>query len=308
MGAAGWGWNDVLPFYKKLENDFDFGGDEHGKDGPVPIRRTPQEDWAPLSKAVFAYAQERQMSYLADMNTDFRDGYGSVPMSNWPDKRGLGGDLLSRCGDARAQQPHHHQRRDRDRLRVRRPPRHRRQGADRRRGQDFSRARGDLLARRHPFAGIPDAPGHRSGASICATTASRCAPTCRASARTCRTTPSCSSVCCRSRGARQAESHPAAPDDVLPLFVRPAGRAAQRHVHQRAVQDLVEPARLPGRQSGADPAQADGARPRVAEGSERAAEPQVEFNFCGHELDTAALHAGLPPLRSRFWRTRRCAP
>jgi 5-(hydroxymethyl)furfural/furfural oxidase len=88
MGAAGWGWNDVLPFYKKLENDFDFGGDEHGKDGPVPIRRTPQQDWAPLSKAVFAYAQERQMAYLADMNTDFRDGYGSVPMSNWPDKRG----------------------------------------------------------------------------------------------------------------------------------------------------------------------------------------------------------------------------
>ena len=88
MGAAGWGWNDVLPFYKKLENDFDFGGDEHGKDGPVPIRRTPQQDWAPLSKAVFAYAQERQMSYLADMNSDFRDGYGSVPMSNWPNKRG----------------------------------------------------------------------------------------------------------------------------------------------------------------------------------------------------------------------------
>lgn len=88
LGAAGWGWNDVLPFYKKLENDFDFGGDEHGKSGPVPIRRTPQEDWAPLSKAVFAYAQERQMTYLADMNTDFRDGYGSVPMSNWPNKRG----------------------------------------------------------------------------------------------------------------------------------------------------------------------------------------------------------------------------
>src|SRR5262245_38231838 len=84
LGAKGWGWNDVLPFYKKLENDFDFDGAEHGKSGPVPIRRAPQKDWAPLSKAVFAYAQERQIPYLADMNTDFRDGYGSVPMSNWP--------------------------------------------------------------------------------------------------------------------------------------------------------------------------------------------------------------------------------
>jgi 5-(hydroxymethyl)furfural/furfural oxidase len=87
QGAAGWGWHDVLPFYRKLEHDLDFGGDQHGKDGPVPIRRIKPEDWAPLSKAVLAYAQERQIPFLADMNTDFRDGYGPVPMSNWPDKR-----------------------------------------------------------------------------------------------------------------------------------------------------------------------------------------------------------------------------
>ena len=86
-GAAGWGWRDVLPYYRKLEHDLDFTGDEHGNAGPVPIRRTRQEDWAPLSHAVAAYAQERQMPFLADMNTDFRDGYGAVPMSNWPDKR-----------------------------------------------------------------------------------------------------------------------------------------------------------------------------------------------------------------------------
>ena len=30
LGAAGWGWNDVLPFFRKLENDFDFGG-EHAR-------------------------------------------------------------------------------------------------------------------------------------------------------------------------------------------------------------------------------------------------------------------------------------
>ena len=33
------------------------------------------------------YAQERQIPFIADMNGDFRDGYCSVPMSNWPDKR-----------------------------------------------------------------------------------------------------------------------------------------------------------------------------------------------------------------------------
>ena len=86
-GAKGWGWNDVLPYFRKLENDFDFDGEQHGKGGPVPIRRITPDDWAPLSKAVNVYAQEHQIPFIADMNTDFRDGYGAVPMSNWPDKR-----------------------------------------------------------------------------------------------------------------------------------------------------------------------------------------------------------------------------
>ncbi len=87
LGAAGWGWNDVLPYYRKLESDWDFDGALHGKDGPVPIRRTKTADWAPLSKAVHVFAQERQIPLIADMNADFRDGYGAVPMSNWPQKR-----------------------------------------------------------------------------------------------------------------------------------------------------------------------------------------------------------------------------
>ncbi|HUD89691.1 MAG TPA: GMC oxidoreductase [Xanthobacteraceae bacterium] len=87
LGAAGWGWDDVLPYYRKLENDFDFDGALHGKDGPVPIRRTATSDWAPLSTAVQVFAQERQIPFIADMNADFRDGYGAVPMSNWPLKR-----------------------------------------------------------------------------------------------------------------------------------------------------------------------------------------------------------------------------
>ena len=88
LGADGWDWDDVLPFFRKLENDLDFGGALHGQDGPVPIRRTAIEDWAPLSKAVQIFAQERQIPFIADMNADFRDGYGAVPMSNWPQRRG----------------------------------------------------------------------------------------------------------------------------------------------------------------------------------------------------------------------------
>jgi len=87
LGAAGWGWDSVLPYYCKLENDWDFDESLHGKTGPVPIRRTKPEEWAPLAKAVHAFAQERQIAFIADMNGDFRDGYGAVPMSNWPRQR-----------------------------------------------------------------------------------------------------------------------------------------------------------------------------------------------------------------------------
>jgi 5-(hydroxymethyl)furfural/furfural oxidase len=87
LGAGGWGWSDVLPYFRKLEHDFDFGGELHGGDGPMPVRRTPREQWPPLSKALTEFAAERQFPYVADMNADFRDGYASVPMSNWPDKR-----------------------------------------------------------------------------------------------------------------------------------------------------------------------------------------------------------------------------
>ncbi len=87
LGAAGWGWDDVLPYYRKLESDQDFDGSLHGKDGPVPIRRTKATDWAPLANAVHAFAEEHQIPFVADMNADFRDGYGSVPMSNTWDQR-----------------------------------------------------------------------------------------------------------------------------------------------------------------------------------------------------------------------------
>ena len=87
QGASGWGWNDVLPFFRKLEKDMDFDGELHGGDGPVPVRRIPKEQWPPLSKALESFASERQFPYVADMNADFRDGYASTPISSWPDKR-----------------------------------------------------------------------------------------------------------------------------------------------------------------------------------------------------------------------------
>jgi len=86
-GATGWNWEDVLPYYRKLENDWDFDHELHGKDGPIPIRRLPKAKWQPLTKAVSNYAQKQGFQFIADLNGDFRDGLGAVPMCNTETRR-----------------------------------------------------------------------------------------------------------------------------------------------------------------------------------------------------------------------------
>jgi 5-(hydroxymethyl)furfural/furfural oxidase len=45
LGAAGWGWRDVLPVFRRMERDLDFGGPEHGDSGPLVIHRVPRDRW-----------------------------------------------------------------------------------------------------------------------------------------------------------------------------------------------------------------------------------------------------------------------
>ncbi|MDQ0137743.1 5-(hydroxymethyl)furfural/furfural oxidase [Neorhizobium galegae] len=87
MGAAGWAWNDVLPYFRRLETDLDFDGEMHGKDGPTEIRRHRQSDWPELSLAAAAYAKSAGMPFIADMNGDFRDGIGSLPIAGTRERR-----------------------------------------------------------------------------------------------------------------------------------------------------------------------------------------------------------------------------
>lgn len=84
QAAAGdeWRWENVLPWFRKLEHDHDFGGELHGKEGPTPVRRLSHEAWPPLARVIAPWAQAHGLPYVADMNADFRDGYGAVPMSN----------------------------------------------------------------------------------------------------------------------------------------------------------------------------------------------------------------------------------
>ncbi|MDB5482618.1 MAG: choline dehydrogenase BetA [Caulobacteraceae bacterium] len=81
QGAEGWRWRDVLPYFRRLEHDLDFGGELHGAEGPTEIRRHRAEDWPPLAKAAGAYAARVGTPFVADMNGDFEDGYGALPIA-----------------------------------------------------------------------------------------------------------------------------------------------------------------------------------------------------------------------------------
>jgi 5-(hydroxymethyl)furfural/furfural oxidase len=86
-GASGWSWNDVLPYFRKVERDLDFDGPFHGKDGRIPVRRIPQEHWTKHSQAVAEACKLAGYSYLPDQNGEFADGYFPVTHSNQSEQR-----------------------------------------------------------------------------------------------------------------------------------------------------------------------------------------------------------------------------
>ncbi len=87
MGADGWGWDDVLPFFRKLETDQQFDGPLHGKSGPLPIRRVTRENWSGFSKATADSFALAGMTFFEDQNGGFEDGYFPMTVSNLNDQR-----------------------------------------------------------------------------------------------------------------------------------------------------------------------------------------------------------------------------
>jgi 5-(hydroxymethyl)furfural/furfural oxidase len=87
LGARGWGWDDVLPYFRKLETDLDFAGPLHGRDGPIPIRRISQPNWPTFGTAVGEAFAASGVPFRQDQNGEFEDGIFSPAFSNRNDRR-----------------------------------------------------------------------------------------------------------------------------------------------------------------------------------------------------------------------------
>lgn len=82
LGAKGWNWDDVLPYFKKLETDLDYDNALHGQNGPIPIYRIPRKQWPELSLATERAFSQLGFPAIEDQNGVYGDGHFPMTLSN----------------------------------------------------------------------------------------------------------------------------------------------------------------------------------------------------------------------------------
>ncbi len=74
IGCFGWGWDDVLPVFRRLERNERLAGPLHGADGPLPVSDPRHRH--PLSLAYVRAAQQAGFRYNDDFNGERQEGVG----------------------------------------------------------------------------------------------------------------------------------------------------------------------------------------------------------------------------------------
>lgn len=89
--ALGWGWNDVLPYFKKSENNQTYTGELHGNDGPLYVSDSRSNH--PVANAFVNAAKKLGYKINNDCNGPDQEGVGRYQVTQ---KDGL------RCSAAKA--------------------------------------------------------------------------------------------------------------------------------------------------------------------------------------------------------------
>ena len=75
LGCVGWGWEQVLPYFCKLENDIRFGNTPyHGNSGPIPIFRAEPQDWGSVDLALMKAGLDLDYGWCEDHNAPWGTG------------------------------------------------------------------------------------------------------------------------------------------------------------------------------------------------------------------------------------------
>ena len=78
-GNPGWSFDEVLPFFRRLEADADFSDRWHGSEGPIPIRRHPPAECNPVQQAFLETAVAAGRPAVDDHNRPGALGVGPMP-------------------------------------------------------------------------------------------------------------------------------------------------------------------------------------------------------------------------------------
>src|SRR5262249_31223719 len=81
-GNDAWSYEQVLPFYRKLERDLDFGDAAyHGDRGPIPVSRWARAAWLPPQSAFHAACLAAGFPDCPDHNAPGVSGVGAIPLN-----------------------------------------------------------------------------------------------------------------------------------------------------------------------------------------------------------------------------------
>jgi choline dehydrogenase-like flavoprotein len=87
-GNHGWAFDDILPLFRRIETDREFGGREwHGDDGPIPITRYPNDEPTDIHAATVEAATRHGFVAVDDHNDPGAVGIGRMPMNSIDGRR-----------------------------------------------------------------------------------------------------------------------------------------------------------------------------------------------------------------------------
>lgn len=81
QGAKGWGWKDVLPYFKKSESHFQGASKLHGGEGPLQV--SPQRAPHKINQAFIDAAGECQIRHNPDFNGKTQEGVGLYQLTQF---------------------------------------------------------------------------------------------------------------------------------------------------------------------------------------------------------------------------------
>ncbi len=87
LGNDEWSWDQVLPYFRAIEDDRDVDGPFHGSAGPTPIVRWRHDELVPLQKAYLDACLAQGFGSVADHNDPRACGVGPIPMNRDGDLR-----------------------------------------------------------------------------------------------------------------------------------------------------------------------------------------------------------------------------